>query len=366
LTLNRLRSSRVNPRLSAYAYLNGNFDFNKTPPLAPPGTKVLIHLKPDQQASWAYYGEEGWYVGPLMEHYRCVKCYIPKSGRELDIDTLTFFPKSVPFPQISTEDYLKQAASDIVAILQQPPTNLPFLAYGDTTNNALVQIATLLGQASDQPTSPIVQPLPTRKGHTLRGCRFHQGRQSLYIFRECRSQVTLQRCSHHRLYLRRCSLNVSHLRGCTTRNIRCHSGSRDARRPIPPTHVGNPSNICKPSLPFTSMPTIYAMTKAKRRLWIHFLPGQTVQHGPMHCATYMDASPKAMVLAPLSERILLILSSAPMYLPIRKSPTDILYGTIAPSKVKSIECAYPLAVTNSLMMPMQPLLQPLSWRPNLS
>jgi hypothetical protein len=51
LTLNLLRSSRVNPNLSAYAYLHGNFDFNKTP-LAPPGTKVIVHLKPDQRASW--------------------------------------------------------------------------------------------------------------------------------------------------------------------------------------------------------------------------------------------------------------------------------------------------------------------------
>jgi hypothetical protein len=42
LTLNLLRNSRVNPKLSAYAYLFGNFNFNKTP-LAPPGTKVIVH-----------------------------------------------------------------------------------------------------------------------------------------------------------------------------------------------------------------------------------------------------------------------------------------------------------------------------------
>jgi hypothetical protein len=68
LTLNLLRSSRVNSKLSAYAYLHGHFDFNKTP-LAPMGTKVLVHLKPDQRPSWAYHGTEGWYVGPSMEHY---------------------------------------------------------------------------------------------------------------------------------------------------------------------------------------------------------------------------------------------------------------------------------------------------------
>ena len=37
LTLNLLRPSRLNPRLSAEAQLNGAFDFNRTP-LAPPGT----------------------------------------------------------------------------------------------------------------------------------------------------------------------------------------------------------------------------------------------------------------------------------------------------------------------------------------
>ena len=37
LTLNLMRNSRLNPKLSAYAQLFGNFDFNATP-IAPPGT----------------------------------------------------------------------------------------------------------------------------------------------------------------------------------------------------------------------------------------------------------------------------------------------------------------------------------------
>jgi hypothetical protein len=167
LTLNLLRSSRVNPKLSAYAYLHGNFDFNKTP-LAPPGTRVVVHLKPDQRGSWAYHCEEGWYVGPSMEHYRCVKCYIPASGRERDVDTLQFFPKTIPFPEVSTEDYLTQAASDILSILQRPPSNLPYLAYGDTTKNALVQIAKLLGRAAPAPPKAQVADAATPPAHPPR------------------------------------------------------------------------------------------------------------------------------------------------------------------------------------------------------
>ena len=48
LTLNLLRSDRPNPNLSAYAFLFGEFEFNKMP-LALPGTKVLAHVKPSNR-----------------------------------------------------------------------------------------------------------------------------------------------------------------------------------------------------------------------------------------------------------------------------------------------------------------------------
>jgi hypothetical protein len=46
--------------------------------------------------------------------------------------------------ETTTVDYLKQAASDMLSILQNPPSQLPYLAYGDATKNAIIQIATLL------------------------------------------------------------------------------------------------------------------------------------------------------------------------------------------------------------------------------
>ena len=44
LTLNLLRSARSNPALSAWAYLFGLFDYNRTP-IAPPGMKVIAQVK---------------------------------------------------------------------------------------------------------------------------------------------------------------------------------------------------------------------------------------------------------------------------------------------------------------------------------
>ena len=64
LTLNLVRPSRLNPRLSAEAQLNGAFDFNRTP-LAPPGTQVIVHETHDNRRTWAPHGVDGWYLGSM-------------------------------------------------------------------------------------------------------------------------------------------------------------------------------------------------------------------------------------------------------------------------------------------------------------
>ena len=98
LTLNLLRTSRINPKLSAQAYILGNHDFNKVP-LLPPATKVVIHNKPEQRASWAFHGEDGWFIGPAFEHYRCVKCYVPQTHATQISDTISIIPTVIPIPE---------------------------------------------------------------------------------------------------------------------------------------------------------------------------------------------------------------------------------------------------------------------------
>ena len=71
ITLNLLRNSRLTRNLSAYAAIAGFYNFQATP-MAPPGTKTLVHEKPDQRALWDPHAAEGWYIGPAVEHYRCV------------------------------------------------------------------------------------------------------------------------------------------------------------------------------------------------------------------------------------------------------------------------------------------------------
>ena len=65
LTLNLLRPSRINLKLSANMRLKDVFNFDVMP-LAPPSTKVLIHDKASMRASCAPHGSLGWYVSPAL------------------------------------------------------------------------------------------------------------------------------------------------------------------------------------------------------------------------------------------------------------------------------------------------------------
>ncbi|CAJ1962020.1 unnamed protein product [Cylindrotheca closterium] len=76
LTINLLRASRINPKLSAWAQLHGHLDFNRTP-MAPSGTKVIVYETPTQRSTWAPHGLNGFYVGPAIDHYRCYRCTTP-------------------------------------------------------------------------------------------------------------------------------------------------------------------------------------------------------------------------------------------------------------------------------------------------
>ena len=120
ITLNLLRNSRVNPALSAYAYLFGPYDFNKSP-MAPPGTRVIVHDKHGNCTSWGHHGTKGWYIGPSLDDYRCMHCYMPATGIVQITDILQYIPKAFAFPKTTTEDYLQQAIGKIIAIIKKKP-----------------------------------------------------------------------------------------------------------------------------------------------------------------------------------------------------------------------------------------------------
>lgn len=140
LTINMLRATRINPKLSAHDYLFGVFNYNATP-MVPPGMKVVAHDKPKKRQTWDFNGEEGFYVGPALENYRCVKVYFPCTRSVRIVDTITFIPSTIPVPQLSLEDYLCQSIDDLKALMTKPPHSIPVtLEAGDSIRNAYYRI----------------------------------------------------------------------------------------------------------------------------------------------------------------------------------------------------------------------------------
>jgi hypothetical protein len=87
LTLNLLRQSALNPRISAWEFFQGPFDFNKTP-LGPGGCRVLIHAKPTTCRSWDFRAKEGFYIGPALDSYQCFKLVKSDTMSQVNSDTV--------------------------------------------------------------------------------------------------------------------------------------------------------------------------------------------------------------------------------------------------------------------------------------
>jgi hypothetical protein len=172
ITLNLLRQSRLNPKLSAHVQLHGLFDYNKTP-LASPGTKVIMHEKTDHRGSWSPHGLNGWYIGPAMEHYRAHRVYCSTTGHERISDTVDFFPKHCKVPGLSSADAAMRAALDLTHALRNQAPTTPFKQPGTDRMQAIKRLETifeamvpkrttgyeLTEPTTTQPTPPV--PTPT-------------------------------------------------------------------------------------------------------------------------------------------------------------------------------------------------------------
>ena len=72
------------------------------------------------RGSWDYHGVEGWYVGLILEHYMCLKCYNPGTYDEVDTGTLQLLTPTAPIPVYTNLGAIKKAILDIINILENP------------------------------------------------------------------------------------------------------------------------------------------------------------------------------------------------------------------------------------------------------
>ena len=121
ISLNLLRSSRIQPKLSAYALIHGNFNYNATP-MAPPGCKIVIHDRAGERKSWAEHASRGYCIGPALHHYRNYLCYLPTTNSTRVSNTVEFFPHNWTIPSYDLQDRLEESLGELIDVLTKKQT----------------------------------------------------------------------------------------------------------------------------------------------------------------------------------------------------------------------------------------------------
>merc|ERR1712155_1291 len=119
IPLNLLRTSRIDPAKSTYHALHGHkYDWNAHP-LAPPGCRAVIYIDPDGRTSWGVRGVDGWYVGPSLDHYRCMKFFVPETRNYRVSGTFDLFPQHCMLPDLSPADHAVAVKDELVESVQR-------------------------------------------------------------------------------------------------------------------------------------------------------------------------------------------------------------------------------------------------------
>jgi hypothetical protein len=111
--------------------------------MAPPGTRIIAHETPGRRQTWAPHGQDGWYTGPALEHYRCYTVYITKTRSSRIVETVDFSPHQFKIPFPSSRDLATQAATELTYALLNPQPAGPFCQVGDEQAIALRKLATI-------------------------------------------------------------------------------------------------------------------------------------------------------------------------------------------------------------------------------
>jgi hypothetical protein len=158
-TVNMLLPCHHNPSLLPFEAMEGSFYFNAAP-MVPPGTKVLIHLKPACCKSWSFHVSNGWYIGPSLKYYHCICPIMEGMGGEQLTDTFCFKHYAMPVPTVTPTDRIIAATRQLtVAITSIQEDPLEELQAIQTLKQLLLGKTPPFPVPVDPPAPPL-QPTP--------------------------------------------------------------------------------------------------------------------------------------------------------------------------------------------------------------
>jgi hypothetical protein len=96
--------------------------------MAPLGTEVLIHMKPNRRSTWEYHASKAWYLSHSPNHYHCIWVLMADTSGERTTDTFRFNHHSIPVPKIMATNRILDATAHLTAAIEgvqeAPPDKL--------------------------------------------------------------------------------------------------------------------------------------------------------------------------------------------------------------------------------------------------
>ena len=189
-----LRQSRINKKLSAHKQIFGTFNYQRTP-LAPLGTKVIIHERPKQRASWAPHGKPGFLVSRAKDHYRSFEISVEKTGGTRTSDAIEILPTKYIMPKTSSNDRIIAALEEIAEAVKNSELRSPFM-NGRKENEIIKELSEIFDRNKANTTEkqqensffwPHLQGCPPKpqQENRLRPCRRQYVRNSHERLRKC-------------------------------------------------------------------------------------------------------------------------------------------------------------------------------------
>ena len=152
ITVNLLRPSRINPKLSVDHQVFGIFDFNSTP-LAPLGTQTIPYEpKAQRKSTFASHGVLGWYIGPAPDYYRNYKIYVPATKGTRFGKTVQFLPSTFPIPATSSADKASMLVEDLINEIKHPAPASALQEVGTSGTTAICILETFF--TTKPPSNP--------------------------------------------------------------------------------------------------------------------------------------------------------------------------------------------------------------------
>ena len=164
ITLNMLQPLYLNPDISAYMQVHGNYNFNKHS-LAPVGCKIIIHNQKNKRPPWSDHGSRGFYVGPTIKHYRDSVCFMSETKALRISNTVDFFHTTCTDPTMSATEHLSLIMIDLLEVFKAPLTPSPIFNSQWELATAITTLQSILGRDHTTPTVP--PPLPNTPPPTI-------------------------------------------------------------------------------------------------------------------------------------------------------------------------------------------------------